>query len=127
MITVQNQLEQVVFDEVSEINGENTDRELNVDISKLVVNNKLTNTAIKSNLANTQHMEHHGAWVYMDRSIDEWEFSRYNTIADAVKQAIKEIGAKIICDGQIIDYDALDDSQAYYIDSRTSKIGLVTI
>lgn len=133
MNTLKKQLRQAIFSKANSLNGDNTEEELNMDISAIIADNALVHSLIldgtieESDINGNYDIEPKGAWLYIDRSLDDWEFKKYNTIADAVRDAIKIIDAKIICDGSIVPYDAIDDSKAYYVDNRVNKIKMVEV
>jgi hypothetical protein len=61
-------------------------------------------------------------FVYCNNSLVDWTFERFDTIADAVKKAVNYFNAYIICDGEVINYDALNDTTAYYYAGDKMKI-----
>lgn len=75
----------------------------------------------------TGEVEKNGVYIYNAHGEMGLMFNRYNTIADAVRDGLKLINAAILCEGEIIEYDVLDDETAYYIDNRVGKVMLVNI
>ena len=63
-----------------------------------------------------------GVYVYCNNSLVDWSYERFDTIADAIRKAVKCINAYIICNGDIINYDALDEKTAYYYSGEKMKL-----
>lgn len=65
-----------------------------------------------------ENYEPNGAWVYrLDTGLD-MEFRKFDTIADAIRRAVKLEGAIVICDGKEVAFDMSDKHTAYYIDKN---------
>lgn len=136
-MTVKEQLVRVLFFQVTEINGDSTEEDLSMEISKALVEDNIRKAGLENEEAfsvetieaeyDTEEIELNGAYVYSGKTMENWEFNRYKTIADAVRAAIHMIDAKIICNGNIIIYDSLNDEQAYYIDEFENTIKIVNL
>lgn len=135
MSALERQLLQLIFVRVTALNGEETEADLNLVISENIMRDNL-NDFIKNNLVVEtlkgepdleEKIIDNGVFVYNYKSLINWSFNKYNTIADAVRAAIKTLNATIICNGKVITYDILDDESAYYIDTDDNKMKIVTI
>jgi hypothetical protein len=137
---IKEQLVQVIFTNITSLNGENTEEDLNMLISEKIAEDKLNTTevvdatSLKGCISNRiqseldlENIEPNGAWLYKDNTSEEWMFDRYDTIADAVRAAINMINATIICDAHVIPYDKLDADTAYYVDDRTDSVRIVEL
>ena len=125
METLKEELVQVLFKEVEEFNGSSTEEELNMDITRIIIEEKLKTfnfvEKLKSDV-DTLEAKPNGVWVYAANSIDTFVLDVFTTVADAVKTAVKLIDAKIICEGKLMTYDALNDNEAYYIDGDIVRL-----
>lgn len=135
-LTLREQFETVVLAEITDLNGEITEEGLNMAIMESIIEErvkaaqldreKLVEERLISEDDNGK-IEKNGVYVYNAYSEVGLLFDKYDTIADAVREAVKTINATILCDGEIIEYDALDAETAYYIDNRVGKVMLVNI
>lgn len=73
-----------------------------------------------------EKVEKLGVWVYSGIATDSM-FSRFDTIADAVRAAIVRSNAKVILRGDIIEYGMVDYNRAYYIDNKTGVVKVVLL
>ena len=125
METLKQELVQVLFEEISELNGDSTEGELNMDITRMIVEERLKTFNLVEKLK-TEHDDKtdkpHGVWVYAANSVDNLVLDVFNTVAEAVKTAVKMIDAKIVCEGKLLTYDALNDNEAYYIDGDIVRL-----
>ena len=131
MITARESIKQVIFERVLAINGFETEEALvsmiTEEIKKDVKVNKLFEQAgilayeIPA-IKDEEAIESKGVYLYCNNSLLDWTYERYETIADAIREAVKYFDAYIICNGEIIDYDALDDNTAYYYDNNCMKL-----
>lgn len=128
---VREEIEQLLFAEVTLLNGDNTEEDLNMEISKILADDIIENMNVVADTFDVVEDDGenvpNGAYVYTSGSLTEMKFDRYSTVADAVRHAVRLIDAKIICDGQVVTYDSLDDDIAYYIDTRSNKAKLVSL
>lgn len=62
------------------------------------------------------------AYVYASKSILDWEYDKFNSIEDAVRRALGYLDAYVICDGEIIKYDVIDENTAYYYNNNKKYI-----
>lgn len=131
--TTEETVEQLLFTEVTELNGHETEEELNMAIVKELMHEKLSEESfkksveeLKSEIDKEANIKN-GVFVFVDGDTYSWKYDRYDTIAEAVRHAVLEIDAKIICNGEIIIYDALSDEDAYYIDERTKTVKIVSL
>lgn len=137
MTTVREQLIQVIFAEITLLNGDNTEEDLNMVISRTIADEKLKNTKLVTNKSliaeqlesevDIEKIEPKNAWIYSEGTTESWLFDKFDTIADAVRAAVKMINTKVICEGKIVTYDTLSDTEAYYIDNRDGKVKLVNL
>lgn len=140
MVTLREQMEQIILVRLTAINGEETEMELNCMIAKQITDDKLKSKKAKNRIIGIEDyikvyekkddigsIVQNGAWVYVENSIEDWQFKRFDTIADAVRNAVTLINANIICNGEIIEYDALDKETAYYIDEKTDSARIVKL
>lgn len=133
MITFKEQLIKVIFASITELNGDDTEEELNMIISERIAEQDIQE--MKKNIIaqkleseiDIENKEMNGAYVYSYESMSNWMFKKFETIADAVREAVTMINAIVICDGDVITYDVLDDGQAYYIDNRVEKAKIVRL
>lgn len=135
-LTFRKQFETVLLSEITKLNGDITENELNRDIMESIIEEKVK--AIQSNREqlveerltseeDNEKVEKNGVYVYDAYNEVGLLFDRYNTIAEALREALKIINATILCDGEIIEYDVLDSETAYYIDKRVGKVMIVSI
>jgi allantoicase len=94
--------------------------------ANIVVDNEIR-VEVMDLIEDKNTVEENGAWIYSDGTVDKWEFRRCNTIAEAVRAAIHMINAKVLCNGEEIVYDSLNENTAYYIDKRTNEAKMVAI
>ena len=125
-------LEQI-FEEVTELNGEETEEGLNMAIAQELVQErtrqnllKTSITRLESEVDSGKKLEK-GVFVYQNEDLFSWTFDKYDTMADAVRAAVLLVNASIIYNGQEVIYDALSDVDGYYIDNETNKVMLVTL
>lgn len=139
-VTIRQQLITVIYTSIAELNGEDTEEDLNMMISEKIADDKLNNAQLVTDgyirgskfepmcdILNVDKIEPNGVWIYKDNTIDEWVLKRYDTVTEAVREAVGMIDAKIICNGKIIEYDTIDEGMAYYLDSKTEDVKLVTL
>lgn len=133
MITLQEQIKQVVFKRVRELNGNNTEEDLSMVITERLVADKLSIEEFKRNIQIVQgepdegKIEPNGAWMYRDGITDSWLFERFDTIAEAIRNAVNNINAIVICNGETVSFDTLDEETAYYIENNTGKVKVVEL
>ncbi len=134
--TLRKQFETVLLAEITELNGDITEEGLNMAIMESILEEKVKaaqldrEQLVKERLTSeedTGKVEKNGVYVYNAYGELGLQFDRYNTIAEAVREALKTISSTILCDGEIIEYDVLDNETAYYIDNRIGKVMLVNI
>lgn len=138
--TIKEQLVQVIYTNIAELNGEETEEDLNMIISERIAEDRLTHTIIdnkdsihgyiestKVGVVDSEDIEPNGAWIYRDETHNDWMLQRYDTIADAIRSAVKLINAMVLCDAMVIDYDTIDNDTAYYIDKRTDSVKVVEL
>lgn len=127
------ELEKLIMKDVITVNGDVTEEALNSIIMKEVASHKIKSVEGFHNIEDTKEdtradkIEPNGVWIYVNGSIQDWVFNRYDTVSRAVCEAVKYIDAQIICNGNIIEYDSLSDEEAYYIDSETNSAVMVKI
>lgn len=126
-MTFVSSVEQIVYEYVTYVNGEDTDKELNYMIAKEITKN---NESLNTNVINVE-MDNEkelstGCFIFTGNLAD-WTFTKYNTIAEAVRNAVKMINAHILYKGNTLIYDALSDTEAYYIDNESGKVKLVEL
>lgn len=135
-LTLRKQFETVLLAEITELNGEITEEGLNMAIMESIIEERVKEAQldreqlVKERLTSeedTGKVENNGVYVYNAYSEIGLIFDKYDTIAEAVREALKTINATILCDGEIIEYDVLDAETAYYIDNRIGKVMLVNI
>jgi hypothetical protein len=133
MITVQERIKQVVFKRVRELNGNNTEEDLSMVITEKLVADKFNLKELSKNIQivngepDEGKIEPLGAWVYRDGSVENWLFQKLDTIAEAIRLAIKNKGAIVLCNGEEVKFDVVSDELAYYIENGTGKIKVVSI
>lgn len=128
MITLERQLEAVIREVVKESNIE-LDKVLQDEIVKNILDKRLQSMSrveaykiegfkVKNRkVLDISKVEPNGVWVYSEPTVEEWVFERYDTIEQAIKAAIMYIGdVKIICDGEVINWDVIDNCKAVYED-----------
>lgn len=121
------------MNEVVQLNGDNTEEGLSMIISEKLMEEKLYSTDIMKNVQvivgekDGNKIEENGVYIYCGGSVTSWKFIRYNTIAEAVREAIGMVNAVIIHNGKIINYDSIDNDRAYYIENGTGKIKVVNL
>lgn len=135
-LTLRKQFERVLLAEITELNGEITEEELNMVIMESIIEERAKKAQLDreqivearlTSKEDTGKVEKNGVYIYNAHGEMGLMFNRYNTIADAVRDGLKLINAAILCEGEIIEYDVLDDETAYYIDNRVGKVMLVNI
>lgn len=136
-MTVREQFERVLLAEITELNGDITEEGLNMEIARELLDDRIEQLTFNNrdnlvaetldSVKDTEQVEVNGAFVYKLDEKGNFIFEKYNTIADAVRKAIKMINADIICNGEVITYDELDSNTAYYIDDRINKVVMVDI
>lgn len=131
--TQHNTLEQLLLAELTELNGLETEEELNMAIVKELLKEKLDESILNTSLEELESevdngvILNDGAYVFENEELYSWSFDKYDTMADAVRAAVLKINAKIIYKGKIVNYDALSDTDAYYIDNETNKVMIVNL
>lgn len=134
--TLRKQFETVLLAEIKELNGDITEEGLNMAIMESILEDRVKAAQLDreqlveerlTSEEDTGKVEKNGVYVYNAYGELGLQFDRYNTIADAVREALKTISSTILCDGEIIEYDVLDSETAYYIDNRIGKVMLVNI
>ena len=123
MEVIKNPIVQIIFAEITILNGDNTEEALNMLISEQIVEDISKDKARKINKETITD----GAWIHTNNSLDDWVFERYDTVEEAIKHAVKMVNAQIISNGQVVMYDALNDKEAYYLDNLENKLKVVTI
>lgn len=130
------QFETVLLARITELNGEITEEGLNMAILESILEDKINEAnldreslvveRLDSEMDNEQ-VEKNGVYVY--NAYDEMGllFNKHSTIADAIREAISMINALVICNGEVIEYDTLDNDTAYYIDDRIGKVKIVNL
>ena len=135
-LTLRKQFERVLLAEITELNGEITEEELNMVIMESIIEERAKKAQLDreqivearlTSKEDTGKVEKNGVYIYNAHGEMGLMFNRYNTIADAVRDGLKLINAAILCEGEIIEYDVLDDETAYYTDNRVGKVMLVNI
>lgn len=132
-----NQFKTVLLAEITELNGNITEEELNMAIMENIFEEKLNKAQFEDKNAivedvldgqiDNEEIEKNGAFVYGGSDKCDFFFKKFDTVADAVRCAINKINAKVICAGKIITYDTLDASTAYYVDNRKNKVMIVEL
>lgn len=134
--SMRKQLETILLAEITELNGEITEEGLNMAIMESIIEERVKDAQInRESLVverlyseqDTENIEANGVFVYRANNIQDFVFNRHNTVADAVREAVKMINASVICDGEVMQYDTLDNETAYYIDNRVSKVMIVNL
>lgn len=122
-MTQKEYLTQVILERVSVINQLDTEEALLSMIAEKIVENSKVNTLLKKHgvlayniVENSEEKHLNGVFVYCNNSLLDWTFDKCDTIADAVRNAVKKINAYILLNGEVVKYDALDDETAYYLD-----------
>lgn len=67
------------------------------------------------------------AFVFIDNEFDSWQFKKFDSVVEAIRYAINNVGAHVIVDGQEVAFDILDDGNAFYVDEQTGKAKLIEI
>ena len=135
MITLKNQMERIISERLTVINGSKTENELNNLIAKDLTSERISGKNSYEHIFGIDNIDNNdiweiepnGAWVYAEYSIEDWFFKRYDTISEAVRDAVNMIEAYVICDGEIVEYNTMSDGTAYYIDNRTNIIRVINI
>ena len=91
------------------------------NVSKLFEQRDIVAYTVEPEMDSNETLEK-GVFVYCNNSLVDWSYERFDTIADAIKMAVKCINAYIICNGEIINYDALDENTAYYYSGNKMKL-----
>lgn len=130
-MSMKNNLRHVIREMLIEINELETEEDLiNMITTTLVEKSTVTDLFGQKNLVayevvpekDANEKVEKGVFVYTNNSLVDWTFERFDTIADAIKNAVKKINAYIICNGEIIVYDALDENTAYYYSEDTMRL-----
>ena len=132
MEAVRVRLEQMLLVEITMLNGENTEEDLNMAIVKEIIKERLQQKESLilerfSSENDKAEIEPNGVYVYVGGLLEDFSFERYNTMADAVRAAVNKVGAKVICEGCLVTYDTLNDTEAYYVDDKAGKVKLVKL
>lgn len=123
MVLIKNTIMQIIFAEITVLNGDNTEEALNMLISEQIVEDISKGKTSELNKETTID----GAWVHTNNSLEDWVFERYDTVEEAIKHAVKMVNAKIISNGKLVMYDTLNDKEAYYLDNSENKLKVVAI
>lgn len=127
----ENNFKQVVSEMLRELNGVETEEVLISMITSTLVERSTVSSLFEQRdiVAYTVTPEQDdnnkvekGVFVYCNNSLVDWSYERFDTIADAIRRAVKCINAYIICNGEIINYDALDEYTAYYYSGEKMKL-----
>ena len=122
---------QVIIERVREINEIETEEALiNMITSTLVEKSNVSKLFEQRDIIaytvetepDDQDVLEKGVFVYCNNSLVDWSYEKFDTIADAIRRAVKYFNAYVICDGNIINYDALDEKTAYYYSGNKMKI-----
>lgn len=133
MITVQEQIKRIVFTKVRELNGSNTEEDLSMVITEKLLADKFSLENLKKKIEvingeiDDDKLQPNGAWIYRENPAEKWLFERFDTIADAIRAAVKNINAIVLCEGEEVNFDTLDNDRAYYIERLTGKIKVVNL
>lgn len=133
MSTVQEQIKQIIFKRVRELNGKNTEEDLSMVITEKLLSDRFSVEEFKKNIKivngepDEGKIELNGAWVYKDDIMGDWIFEKFDTIADAIRAAVTHINAMVLCNGEEINFDAINDTTAYYIENNTGKVKVVNL
>jgi hypothetical protein len=134
---LKQQLTQVLFQEVAELNQDETSDEegLYMIIAQELAEERISNSEIANQIKlesevielrdDENERVQEGVWVYAPGNAVTWQFERYETIADAVRAAIHMINAVVLYKGEKIVYDSLDEKKAYYIDKKTKSAMII--
>ena len=131
-----NEFEAAVLAELAEVNGDITEEELNMVIMENIIEDRINEllknreNLVKERLystIDTEKTEENGAYVYNAHGELGLVFDKYDTIADAVRNAVNMINAKVICNGEVITYDTIDSNTAFYVDNRENKVMIVNL
>jgi hypothetical protein len=136
---MEEQILKFLITNVKILNGENTEEELNMAISKKILKEKVKKNEVicrdfGDGCIKTYKQEEDkgdaietGAWVYSGGILDSWVFDRHDTIAGAIKQAVRMINASVLIRGKALKYDTLDGETAYYVDEESNTVKTVRI
>lgn len=115
-MSVEINFKRAVFERVTEINDSNMEKELLHMITDRVVKNSSINKVLleKGILAYNNDEVDNAVYVFCNSSLFDWTFEKFDSIPDAIKNAVQYINAYIICNGEVVRYDAIDDKTAYY-------------
>lgn len=129
--------ETVLLAEITELNGDITEEALNMAILESILEDRIKEiessdkeSLVKERLnseIDTENTEANGAYVYNAHGENGLVFNKHETIADAVREAVKMINSSIICDGVVMPFDIIDNKTAYYIDDRINKVKIVNL
>ena len=125
-MTVMENLRQIIFTKISTMNEDNTEEALISMITDNILKVSTINEVLTYNNRETVNdLPNKEIYLYCNNSLHDWTYERCLDIADAVKKAIKLIDAYIICNGNIISYNTLNDKVAYYcIDDKVRIVKL---
>lgn len=124
---------QVLFSEITLLNGETTEEDLNMLISEEIASDRLSCDTMEvydeaEGIVSTEELNSSDSvYVYIENGLEDWSFDEYNNIDDAIRAATLSINAKVICKGQVIKYDIISDKEAYYIDNETGEAKVVKL
>lgn len=134
MVALRKQLFTAIFMRVVDVNSNDTEEALNMEIAENIIDKNIRcNTpenfisSVYSSEPDTGDILQDGVFVYKYNSFSDWTFEEYNSIAEAVREAVALIGAMIIYNGQNIVYSAIDEKSAYYIDEVDQKVKIVEL
>lgn len=128
---LQNQLNQIIVKKLSEQNSD-VDEELIAIMADELVNEMMCtiyvmtdnlicgriNNEMGNDIMKREERETKGVWLYVESSVNDWEMIKVPTIEEAVMNAMNRIeNTKIIVNGNIIDWDVIDNNNAYYMDN----------
>lgn len=133
-MTVTDNLRSIIFRKVAIMNEENTEEALISMITDNIMKcskingicTDLKDVNIHKNLVKKPNLKsdilNKDIFLYCNNSLYDWTYERCDDIIDAVRKAVKHIDAYIICNGNIISYNTLNDSTAYYCVGNKIKL-----
>ena len=123
---------QAVVSNVQRIN-EDTEEGLDMAIAENLMKDKiktLNNERIIDSVlvgeADTDDRNIIEVYVYNYNSITDWTFNRFETISDAVRDAVKNLHSTILFKGNPVVFDIINNEKAYYID-ESNRMKIVSI
>ncbi len=74
------------------------------------------NNEMRSDSMMKAEKDTNGVWLYVESSIYDWEMIKVESIEEAIMNAMGRIeNTKIIVNGSIIEWDVIDNNNAYYM------------